>query len=202
MSVSAESVREQLERYAIHTVRVSFMDNSGVVRARNVPAARFRETVLEEGLPIPPPMLLIPRRTSCSRPGPDSPTAIPPGICNQSPSLITLPYVPGSARVLADVLTLEGDPVESVPRRVLSRVLGNLADLGYTTRGAAEFEFYVFKSPIEGTPQPTWTGINCYAEVKQQQVDDILTALSTNLTKDWPGRRGSQYGVWAGSVRD
>ena len=30
-------------------------------------------------------------------------------------------------------------------------------------------------------PQPSWTGINCYAEVKQQQVDDILTSLSTNM---------------------
>lgn len=53
---------------------------------------------------------------------------------------------------------------------------------GFTTRGAAEFEFYVFKSPVVGAPEPTWTGRQCYSEVKQQQVDDILTALAGSLT--------------------
>ncbi len=185
MSAGTESIREQLERHAIHTVRVSFMDNSGVVRARNVPADRFRESALEEGLPYPSAMLSVDTAANFV-------LAAGAGFANGYPSwhlqpipetFIILPYAPGSARVLADVLTSEGAPVESVPRRVLSRVLEGLADLGYATRGSAEFEFYVFKSPVEGTPQPTWTGINCYAEVKQQQVDDILTALSTNLTK-------------------
>ena len=151
MSVSAESVREQLERYAIHTVRVSFMDNSGVVRARNIPPrAGFSETALEEGLPYPSAMLSVDTAANFV-------LAAGAGFANGYPSwhlqpipetFITLPYAPGSARILADVLSPEGDLVESVPRRVLSRVLGSVANLGYTTRGSANSSSTSLRVPL------------------------------------------------------
>src|SRR5205085_12614098 len=107
-----------------------------------------------------------------------------------------LPGVPGTAKVLADLYTLDGEIVEAVPRRVLQRVLGELEAAGYTTHGACEFEFYVFRAIENARPQPSWTGINRYAEVKQQQVDDILTSLSTNMEAIGMGTKeaNTEYG--------
>ena len=183
-SGSPEAILDQIERHAIHTVRITFMDNTGVVRARNVPAARFLDEALAEGIQYPSAMLSVDTSGGFVVPaGAGFASGYGSWRLQPVPETFTvLPYAPGSAKVVADVLTLERAPVETVPRRVLARVLADLDDLGYTVRGACEFEFYVFKGLVDGQPQPTWTGINCYSEVKQQQVDDILTALSTNLT--------------------
>ncbi len=160
MGMTAERIRELIDQHKIHTVRVGLVDNSGVVRARNVPAGHFARTGLEDGIQYPSAMFSV---DTAGNFVPAAGAGIASGYTSWllKPVLDTftiLPYNPGSARVLADVYHLDGSIEEAVPRQVLNRVLAQLAAEGYTTRGAAEFEFYVFKSPIEGTPQPTWTG--------------------------------------------
>jgi glutamine synthetase len=179
----ADVVRTIIEEQGIKTVRVTFTDNSGVTRARNVTASTFLRHGLRDGIQYPSAMWSVDT-------GANFVVSAGEGFARGYPSwvlkpdldtFITLPWVPGTAKVVADVYTLDGEVVEIAPRRVLARVLDALAVEGYSTRGACELEFYVFKSIENGKPQPSWTGINCYAEVKQQQIDALLTTLSTNL---------------------
>jgi len=180
---TAQSVRQTIESEGIRTVRITFVDNSGVTRARNVTAGVFAGHGLEEGIQYPSAMLSVDTAANFVVPaGAGFASGYPSWVLKPDPAtFVTLPWVPGTAKVLADVYTLDGDPVEVAPRRVLTRVLADLAADGYTARGACEHEFYVFRSIEGGRPQPSWTGVNCYAEVKQHQVDDILTTLSANL---------------------
>ncbi len=182
-ALSADDVRRIIDSQDIKTVRVTFMDNSGVVRARNATAATFTRHGLEEGIPYPSAMLSVDTAANFVVPaGAGFASGYPSWLLKPDLStFITLPWAPGTAKVLCDVHTLDGDLVEVAPRSVLKRVLGTLAREGYSAVASCEHEFYVFRTLEGGTPQPTWTGINCYAEVKQQQVDDILTALGVNL---------------------
>lgn len=181
--MDAEAVRKTITDEGIKTVRVTFMDNSGVVRARNASAATFARHGLEDGIQYPSAMLSVDTAANFVVPaGAGFASGYPSWVLKPDLStFITLPWAPGTAKVLCDVHTLEGKRVEVAPRSVLHRVLGALEAEGYRAVAACEHEFYVFRSIENGQPQPTWTGINCYAEVKQHQVDDILTTLSTNL---------------------
>src|SRR5579875_1294375 len=175
--------RQSIQDNGIKTVRVTFTDNSGVTRARNVTATMFERHGMEEGIQYPSAMLSVDTSANFVVPaGAGFASGYPSWVLKPDLSTYTvLPWAPGTAKVVADVYTLEGERVELAPRSVLQRVLDALAAEGYAAHGGYEFEFYVFKSIENGRPQPSWTGINCYAEVKQHQVDDILTALSTNL---------------------
>jgi len=180
---TARSVRQTIESEGIKTVRVTFVDNSGVTRARNATAATFANHGMEDGIQYPSAMLSVDTAANFVVPaGAGFASGYPSWVLKPDLStFVVLPWAPGTAKVLADVYTLDGDRVEVAPRSVLTRVLAALAAEGYTTHGACEHEFYVFRSFEGGRPQPSWTGSNCYAEVKQHQVDDILTALSANL---------------------
>lgn len=183
VAMDADGVRQSIATNGIKTIRVGFVDNSGVTRARNVPAAMFTRHGLEDGIQYTSAMLSVDTAANfVVSAGAGFTGGYPSWVLKPDLATFTiLPWVPGTARVLCDMYTLDGDAVESVPRRVLQRVLTELAAAGYIAHGACEHEFYVFRSIEGGRPQPSWTGINCYAEVKQHQVDDILTTLSTNL---------------------
>ena len=181
--MDANAVCRQIEESGIKTVRVTFVDNSGVTRARNVTAETFSRHGLEDGIPYPSAMLSVDTSaTFVLAAGAGFASGYPSWVLKPDLATFTvLPWAPGTAKVIADVYTLEGEVVETVPRRVLQRVVEELAKDGYTAQGACEHEFYVFRSIAGGRPEPSWTGVNCYAEVKQHQVDDILTTLSTQM---------------------
>jgi glutamine synthetase len=55
--IDVERVRQMIATSEIKTVRVTFVDNSGVTRARNVTAGMFLKQGLEEGIGYPSAML-------------------------------------------------------------------------------------------------------------------------------------------------
>ncbi|MBO0748154.1 MAG: type I glutamate--ammonia ligase [Acidimicrobiaceae bacterium] len=63
-----------------------------------------------------------------------------------------LPYVDGSpvARVVCDVLNLDGTPFEGDPRHVLRRTLERARSLGFSFFAAPELEFFYFARPPAG----------------------------------------------------
>lgn len=64
-------------------------------------------------------------------------------------TLRMLPWLPGSALVLADVLWEDQTPVVASPRQILRRQLERLADRGLTAMVGTELEFIVFRDTYE-----------------------------------------------------
>jgi glutamine synthetase len=64
-------------------------------------------------------------------------------------TLRVIPWQPGTALVLADVISLEGGPVAPSPRQVLSAQLDRAAERGWTAYAGTELEFVVFEDGYE-----------------------------------------------------
>jgi glutamine synthetase len=60
-----------------------------------------------------------------------------------------VPWLPGTAIVLADVLDAKGAPVPHSPRQMLKRQLERLAEAGFDAEMAGEYEFYLYNQTYE-----------------------------------------------------
>jgi glutamine synthetase len=181
--VDREAIERLLDEHQIEVVRVVFNDNANVARARNIPVKYFRDVVLEKGVQYPSAMLSVDTAANfVLEAGAGFAGGYESWLLKIDPATFTvIPWAPHSARVIADVYTLDGQPVEVAPRRVFQRVLTQLEQDGFKAYGAAELEFYVFKRLDTQGYEPTWTGLQCYSEVKQGEVDELLYAMVTGL---------------------
>jgi glutamine synthetase len=75
-----------------------------------------------------------------------------------------LPWLPGSALVLCDLLTLDGQPVEVSPRRILRRQLERAASHGLEIRCATELEFYLFLDSFAEAADKHWQDLAPHAD--------------------------------------
>lgn len=175
-NVNKEDIRKVIRDEGIEVVRVVFNDIVNVGRARNIPAKVFLDDVLENGVQYPSAMFSV--DTSANfvlAAGAGFAGGYGSWMLRIDPATFTvLPWVQKTARVIADVYTLDGEPVSVYPRGVMQRVINELETEGYSTYGAAELEFYVFKELGDSGYQPSWTGLQCYSEVKQSEVDELL----------------------------
>jgi glutamine synthetase len=64
-------------------------------------------------------------------------------------TLRRVPWQPGTAMVLADLFTTDGDPVYASPRQILQRQLERLAAHGLTAFAGTELEFVLYKDTYE-----------------------------------------------------
>jgi glutamine synthetase len=181
--VDRETIERLLDEHHIEVVRVVFNDNANVARSRHIPVKFFREVVLEQGVQYPSAMLSVDSAANfVLAAGAGFQGGYESWLLRIDPATFTvIPWAPKSARVIADLYTLDGRPVEIAPRRVFRRVLDELDRDGYRAYGAAELEFYIFKEFGPTGYVPTWTGLQCYSEVKQGEVDELLTAMITGL---------------------
>ncbi|HSL64345.1 MAG TPA: glutamine synthetase family protein, partial [Gaiellaceae bacterium] len=86
------------------------------------------------------------------------------------PDLATLrriPWLEGTALVLADVLWADGSPVQPSPRQVLKRQVERAAELGLEARFGSELEFYLLKET--------------YAEAHAQHYRGLTPSVPYNL---------------------
>ncbi len=64
-------------------------------------------------------------------------------------TLRRIPWLEGTALVLADVAWLDGSPVAPSPRQVLKRQVDRATELGYTAMFGSELEFFLLKETYE-----------------------------------------------------
>ncbi|MTI81819.1 MAG: glutamine synthetase [Firmicutes bacterium] len=175
-------IRKLLVENQIHTVRITVADNTNITRSRYVPAKSFLQSITGQGVNYPSALFSM---DTSARLVPEAGAGYSGGYPSWmlKPDLSTfmiLPWVPGTARVIADVVTPEGKPILVSPRQVLKNVLGQMDKEGMSVKGAFEFEFYVYDQREESLT-PSWHGMNCYSDVKQFQVEDIFTAIIQGL---------------------
>ena len=71
--------------------------------------------------------------------------------------LRVLPWLPGTAMVLADTVDEEtGEEIPISPRTILKRQVARAAKAGYALKAGSEFEFYVLKDSWEDLAERGW----------------------------------------------
>jgi glutamine synthetase len=71
--------------------------------------------------------------------------------------LRVLPWLPGTALVLADTIDEEtGEEIPVSPRTILKRQVAKAADAGFAIKAGSEFEFYVLKDSWEDLADRGW----------------------------------------------
>lgn len=168
----------------IHTVRVCTSDNSNVQRSRYVSSEHFINKVIQDGISLPSVVFSFDTSAQINQKAGD-------GFKNGYPSWIIkpdmhtfgiVPYLQGTARVICDVYYSSMHPISFAPRNILKKVLEMYEREGIKVKGAYEYEFFVFKHNNNGGFEPIWNGKQCYSEIKQNGVEDIMRDIMLNLT--------------------
>lgn len=88
-----------------------------------------------------------------------------------------LPWRPEAGHVLADITDHTGAPLASSPRAVLRRVIGLLAERGYTAQVGVELEFYL----LDSGGRPVQDGVHCYSLEKADELEPGLSRIIEQL---------------------
>ncbi len=90
-----------------------------------------------------------------------------------------LPYNPRQARVLCDMVTLDGALWEAYPRTFLKRMIARAAAAGIEAQAAFEYEFYLARRTPDGFE--TWDDSVCFGSAGMDSaaeiIDDLLEML-------------------------
>lgn len=179
-----ENIRNLMAERHIHTVRVCLHDISNVQRARFVSSRHFLEKVIDKGIAFPSIMFSLDMSAELVEKTSD-------GFAGGFPSWLVkpdlstfgiIPYDDGMARVIADVYKNDQEPLDTLPRYVLKKVLDRYKEKGINVKGAFEYEFFIFKKNGE-ILEPAWSGLNIFSEIKQSSVQEIITTLMKNLSE-------------------
>ena len=70
-----------------------------------------------------------------------------------------IPWLEGTAMVIADLRDESGAPVEVSPRQILRRQLERAAERGFRVCSATELEFFLFRDSYEEAASKSWRGL-------------------------------------------
>jgi glutamine synthetase len=160
--LTMESLADEIASGAIHTVVVAFPDLQGRPVGKRVTGPFFLDHVAEEGIEVCDYLLACDvdmeplagyHFANWESGFGDLRVVVDPA------TLRRLPWQPGSAIVLSDLLTTAGEPVEVSPRRMLRRQVERAAERGYDVKCATELEFYLFVDSFEQAAEKSWRGL-------------------------------------------
>ena len=146
--ISLDELRADVESGAIDTVVVAFTDMQGRLMGKRVHAEFFLEDSVEHGVEGCNYLLALEMEMD---PVPGYALASWEqgyGDFRLSPDFATLrriPWLEGTALVLADVLSHDGTAVKPSPRQVLKAQVERAENLGYTPMFGSELEFFLLK---------------------------------------------------------
>jgi glutamine synthetase len=95
-------------------------------------------------------------------------------------TLAVLPYVPKSARLLCDMVTLDGEPWAACPRSFLRRMIERARALGFGLKAAFENEFTLARSeggqfvPLDRSPCFSTIGLDASSTVMLDVVEALI----------------------------
>ncbi len=177
-------IRQTILENQVHTVRVCLHDNANIQRSRFVSARNFLDNVIYNGISYPSTLFSLDTSSKlvCEA-GEGFEGGYPSWITRPDLSTFSLvPYASGTARVIADIFDINGNPVKHSPRYVLRNILKKYEQLGIKIKGAFEYEFFVFKKNSDGSGiEPLWNGLNPLSEVCQSSLEEIISAVMLNL---------------------
>lgn len=149
----------------IHTVLMAFPDMQGRWMGKRATGRHFAETVAGHGSHACAYLLTVDMEMD-PVPGYDL-TSWSRGYQDflMAPDLSTvrrLPWNPGTALVICDLLDDKHQPIEVAPRRVLQRQIELAAGKGYGVKMASELEFYLFRETYESAQKKAYNNLEHY----------------------------------------
>jgi glutamine synthetase len=150
--VTVEELKKAVADGTVDTVLLAIADMEGRLQGKRLTASHFLGDVLEHGaegcnylLAVDVDMETVGGYAMAS-------WDTGYGDFEMVPDLETLrlvPWLPGTAMVMADVQWSDGREVAASPRQILRRQLARLAERGLSAKAATELEFIVFRNTYE-----------------------------------------------------
>jgi glutamine synthetase len=162
----------------VHLVRFLYCGNDGVIRGKSC-HSRFLASYLESGIGLTVAMQSFNMLDQLVPEGSFGPV----GEIRLAPDLETfavLPYAPKSARLLCDMLTLEGAPWGACPRSFLKRMVARAGGAGFVFRAAFENEFSLARRegdrwvPLDRSPCFSTIGMDSAAPVMIEVIEALI----------------------------
>ncbi|MEI6622798.1 MAG: glutamine synthetase family protein [Actinomycetes bacterium] len=151
-TLTVQTLRTDIKSGAIDTVIVAMTDMQGRLVGKRIHGQFFLDDVLHHGtegcnylLAVDVDMNTVDGYAMSSWNTGYGDFALRPDMS----TLRRVPWQPGAALVLADVLWLDGKPVVASPRQILELQLQRLAEQGMTAFVGTELEFLVFRDTYE-----------------------------------------------------
>ncbi len=145
--LSIDELRAEVSAGDIDTVIVGFADMQGRLVGKRVAGRFFLDEVLGQGIECCDYLLAVDVDMDTVEGYELSSWDSGYGDLRLTPDLSTLrriPWLAGTALVIADVAGHEGDPTSVAPRTILQRQVARLADRGLVALAGTELEFQVF----------------------------------------------------------
>jgi glutamine synthetase len=136
-----ETVLDRTSRDQIRLVRFLYADHGGIIRGKATGTARLRER-MASGIGHTVAMMamsMLDQLQPVAGMGPVGEVRIMP----DPGTFVPLPYAPGAAVMLADLVRPDGSPWDACPRTFLKQAIADLAGEGYGLRTAFEPEFTI-----------------------------------------------------------
>jgi len=172
-----ESLRVQLLEQSVELVRAIYVGPDGIARGKAFRPDSLAE-ILQSGIGLTQAQASV---NVFDHLPPES-RFQPVGEVRIRPDVNTfqvLPYIPGHARMLSDLETIDGQPWELCPRNLLKTFLNRLADEGMVIRAAFENEFTIFKN-VNGEWQPL-DQLNCFSSAAMDLASPYILPIITAL---------------------
>ncbi len=159
---SAEQLRTRVELGEIDTVILAMTDMQGRLQGKRLHAQYFLEEVLRHGSEACNYLLAVDVEMTPVDGYAVSGWERGYGDFVLAPDLTTLrplPWLPGTALVIADVLWHDGSPVVQSPRQILRRQLERLAERGLVPFVGTELEFILYRDSYEDAQVKGYRGL-------------------------------------------
>jgi glutamine synthetase len=150
--LSLDQLRTAVRGGSIDTVLLAFTDMQGRLQGKRLTAEHFLDEVIEHGAEACNYLLAIDVDMNTVSGYEMSSWELGYGDFEMRPDFGTLrivPWLEGTALILADLSWGDGSPVVASPRQILRRQLDRLAERGLQAMGATELEFILFKTPYD-----------------------------------------------------
>jgi len=188
-----DRIRNFVAEHSIHTFKIGAVDVDGLWRGKRIPANYFIDTVHRDGTFICN-ILFGWDMQDQTIPGLDYTgwhTGYPD--INLRPDLSTMrpvPWEPGVASVICDVLERDGTPLDLSPRTILRSLVERAASLGYVPSFAYEFEFYLLRGDSRSLAANSWRdlqpitdGNHTYSVFRDTGTDFLIGEIRQQLAR-------------------
>lgn len=175
-------LKQLLHAAQVKFVRIIWCDNANLIRAKAA-HLNYLEEIIANGVGITVAQMALPVMADAVVPetglGPVGEVRLMPDWS----TLTVLPFAPGHAQVLSDmVVGPTGEVWEQCPRGFLRRQAAALADEGLTLNAAFENEFFLLRRNANGNLEPADDTVFCATDAMNRHaavVNDLADALNS-----------------------